>query len=129
MTDPIADMLTRIRNGFMARKKEVVLPYSKIKQAIANILVAEGYMEKTEKTDDKKPLLILRLKYDKDNEPAITFLQRVSKPGHRRYVKSSEITGVLNGYGFSIISTPKGLMTNRQARKEKVGGEIICELY
>jgi small subunit ribosomal protein S8 len=129
MTDPIADMLTRIRNAFMARKKEVVLPFSKIKLAIAELLIKEGYMEKAEKTNDKKPLLILKLKYDKDNEPAITLVRRVSSPGHRRYVKSSEIASVLNGYGLSIISTPKGLMTNRQARKEKMGGEIICEVY
>jgi len=129
MTDPIADMLTRIRNAFMARKKEVVLPYSKIKLAIAELLIKEGYMEKVEKSNDKKPLLILKLLYDKENEPAITLLKRVSKPGHRKYVKSSEIHSVLNGFGISIISTPKGLMTNKQAHKEKLGGEIICEIY
>lgn len=129
MTDPIADMLTRIRNAFMAHKKEVIVPYSKIKLAIANVLVAEGYLQNAQKTDDKKAVIILKLKYDENNEPAITVLNRVSRPGHRRYVKSDEIERVLNGFGVSIISTPKGLMTNRDARKEKVGGEIICEVY
>ncbi len=129
MTDPIADMLTRIRNAFMARKREVVLPHSKIKLAIANVLVAEGYLQRAEKTDDKKPVIILKLKYDENNMPAVTVLNRVSTPGHRRYVKNDEIHKVLNGFGTSIISTPKGLMTDRDARKEKVGGEIICEVY
>lgn len=130
MTDPIADMLSRIRNALMAKKKEVVLPHSKIKLGLANILVKEKYLGDAKVTTDKKPVIILRLKYDETTgEPAITSLRRVSKPGHRRYVKSSDIGKVLNGFGMAIISTPKGLMTDRDARRNKVGGEIVCEVY
>jgi len=128
MTDPIADMLTRIRNASLVRKAEVAVPFSKIKLAIAQTLVKEGYLEKTEKTKDAVAHLVLTLKYE-GREPVIHSLKRVSKPGQRRYVKNSEINKVLNGFGIAIISTPRGVMTSWEAARDKVGGEIICEVY
>ncbi len=128
MTDPIADMLTRIRNASLVHKKEVVLPFSKIKLAIANILVREGYLKKVEEKKDVHPYLLLTLQYH-NGAPAVTVIKRVSKPGHRRYVKKDEIERVLSGFGVAILSTPKGLLTNEEARKEQVGGELICEVY
>lgn len=128
MTDPIADMLTRIRNASMVKKPEVTVSYSKIKMAIAQTLVKEGYLEKVDKTKDKIPQILITLKYD-GREPIIHSLKRVSKPGQRRYVKSNEIGKVLNGFGISVLSTPKGIMTNWEALRDKVGGEVICEVY
>lgn len=128
MTDPIADMLTRIRNASLVHKKEVVLPYSKIKLAIANILVKEGYLKKAEEKKDVHPYLLLTLQYN-NGAPAVNFIKRVSKPGHRRYVKKDDIEKVLSGFGVAILSTPKGLLTNSEARQEQVGGELICEIY
>ena len=128
MTDPIADMLTRIRNASMVRKHEVTVSYSKLKMAIAQTLAKEGYLEKVEKTKDKIPQLIISLKYE-GREPMIHSLKRVSKPGQRRYVKSNEIGRVLNGFGIAILSTPRGIMTNWEASRDKVGGEVICEVY
>lgn len=128
MTDPIADMLTRIRNASMVRKHEVAVPFSKIKMAIAQTLVREGYLDKVEKTKDKLPQLLLNLKYD-GKESVIHSLKRVSKPGQRRYVKSDEINKILNGFGMAIISTPKGIMTDKEAYQGKTGGEVICEVY
>lgn len=128
MTDPIADMLTRIRNASMVHKSEVVVPFSKLKMAIAAILVREGYLEKAEQTSDKKPQIIIALKYD-GRDPLIHSLSRVSKPGHRKYVKSADLNKVLNGFGMAILSTPQGVITDYEAKKQKVGGELICEVY
>jgi small subunit ribosomal protein S8 len=128
MTDPIADMLTRIRNASMVHKKEVVVPFSKIKKTIAEILARSGYLERIEVTADKKPTLIITLKYH-GRTPAINSLDRVSKPGHRRYVKSTEIGKVLNGLGTAILSTPRGVMTDADAKANKVGGELLCEVF
>ena len=128
MTDPIADMLTRIRNASLVHKKEVVLPYSKIKLAIANILVKEGYLKKAEEKKDVHPYILLTLEY-RNGAPAVTVIKRVSKPGHRKYVKKDEIEKVLSGFGLAILSTPKGLLTDIQAKQEQVGGELICEIY
>lgn len=128
MTDPIADMLTRIRNASLVHKKEVIVPFSKIKMAVANILVREGYLAKAEEKKDKHSYLLLTLKYE-NGEPAIHSLKRVSKPGHRHYAKSSEMGSVLNGFGIMILSTPQGIMTDMEARKNKMGGELICEVY
>jgi len=127
MTDPIADMLTRIRNGSQVHKKEVSVPFSKIKKAIADILVNAGYLAKAEAVKDQ-PFITLTLKYT-DDVPAITHIKRVSTPGQRRYVKAAEISKVLNGLGISILSTPQGVLTNSEARAKKVGGELLCELY
>lgn len=128
MTDPIADMLTRIRNASMVHKSEVVVPFSKLKMAIAAILVREGYLEKAESTSDKKPQIIIGLKYD-GRDPMIHSLRRVSKPGHRKYVKSTDLSKVLNGFGMAILSTPQGIVTDYEAKKQKIGGELICEVY
>lgn len=129
MTDPIADMLTRIRNASLVHKKEVAVPFSKIKMTIANLLVREGYLVKAEHKDKEKPsYLLLTLKYEQ-GQPAIGYLKRISKPGNRFYVKSDEIKPVLNGFGLAVLSTPKGILTNKEAVREKVGGEVICEIY
>ena len=128
MTDPIADMLTRIRNASMIKKKEVTVPFSKIKFGIANLLVANGYLEKVEEKKDKHPYLLLTLKYTRGT-PVINNIKRISKPGHRQYVKSDDIEKVLSGFGLAILSTPKGLLTNDEARRAKIGGEVICEVF
>jgi small subunit ribosomal protein S8 len=137
MTDPIADMLTRIRNASAVRKNEVVLPMSKIKYNIAKILEREGSVERVDiiKSEGKKNKnfqfdeLKIVLKYKKDGMPAISFLKRVSKPGLRIYVDKDNIPRVLNNLGMAIISTPRGLKTDKEARREKIGGEVICEIY
>lgn len=128
MTDPIADMLTRIRNAQSAGQKTVELPYSKLKMNIGNILVTEGYIAKVEKIDGKPATLLVGLKYI-GKKPAIQSIKRESKPGHRKYCKASEIPVVLNGYGVAILSTPQGLMTNKDARRKSTGGELICSVY
>jgi small subunit ribosomal protein S8 len=128
MTDPIADMLTRIRNASMVRKKEVVVPYSKLKMGIATILVREGYLAAVEEVKDHHTSIVITLKYEA-GQPALQHLKKISKPGSRRYVKSSHIRKVLNGYGMAILSTPQGLLTNKEAQKQNIGGEVICEIY
>jgi small subunit ribosomal protein S8 len=131
MTDPIADMLTRIRNAFAVSKQEIVLPFSKIKYEIAKILKKEGYLAEVEKVEDDGPFAQLRLvlQYKENNVPAITHIQRVSVPSRRQYATREEIPYVLNGLGIAIISTSKGLMTNKQARRARIGGEVICEVW
>lgn len=128
MTDPIADMLTRIRNAYLVHKKEAIFPYSKIKKSIADILVREGYLGKAELTTDQNPAILVTLKYD-SGQPAIHSLKRISKPGARYYVKAKEINKVLNGFGLSILSTPRGVVTGGEAQSQRVGGELICEVY
>ncbi len=128
MTDPIADMLTRIRNAIQSRKATVDVPRSNMKKQLAELLRAEGYLDGV--TDDgKQGVLTLTLRWASDNTPAISGLRRVSKPGQRRYVGASEIPKVRNGLGVMFVSTSKGIMTDRQARKENVGGELICEVW
>jgi len=126
--DPIADMLTRIRNASLVRKAEVLVPYSKIKFAIAKILEKEKYVTNVEEVDAPEKSIKVSLLYE-NKKPVISSIQRVSKVGHRVYVGSKEIRPVLNGYGIAILSTSKGLMTNKDARKSGLGGEIICEVY
>lgn len=129
-TDPIADMLTRIRNASMVNHKQVAMPSSKIKVAIAQILKAEGFIDAYMVTDDKpQPNLLMRLKYTGRGDAVITGLDRVSKPGKRIYTNHQEIPWVRAGLGITIISTPKGLMTGREARQAKLGGEIICNVW
>ena len=129
MTDPIADMLTRIRNAQMTRKSLVEIPHSKLKKTVAGILSKEGYLGEIKETEGKNTkTLILGLKYN-GKRPLIQSIKRESKPGHRLYKKADEMPRVLNDYGIAIVSTSKGLMTNKQARKEGVGGEIICSVY
>ncbi|MBU2542678.1 30S ribosomal protein S8 [Patescibacteria group bacterium] len=129
MTDPIADMLTRIRNAQMSKRGRVEIPTSKLKKNIALILNREGYIGAIEEVDAKPTKkLVLELKYS-NKKPAISSIKRESKPGHRVYCKSDEIPRILNDFGIAILSTSKGLMTNKEARKEKLGGEIICSIY
>lgn len=125
MNDPIADMLTRIRNGQMARKVDVSMPSSKQKIAIAQVLKDEGFVADYSVDEDAKPTLTVVLKYYED-KPVIDMIKRVSRPGLRTYKAADDLPKVINGMGIAIISTSKGLMTDRAARKEGFGGEIIC---
>ena len=126
MTDPIADMLTRIRNANQMRNKEVSMPISKMKLEIAKILDAEGFITNYTVKDNT---LTLTLKYGQNKERVITGLKRISKPGLRVYAGAEEIPHVLNGLGIAIISTPKGVMTDKLARKNNVGGEVIAYIW
>jgi len=135
MTDPIADMLTRIRNAYAIRKSEVILPMSKFKYNLAKLLVEEGWLSKIDtvsKAKDKSrnfDQLKIVLKYSKSGKPSISYLKKISRPGRRIYCDYQNLPRVLNGFGIAIISTSKGLKTDKQARKEKVGGEVLCEIY
>jgi small subunit ribosomal protein S8 len=130
-TDPIADMLTRIRNAARARHPRVDLPSSKLKIEIARILKEEGYLANFKMVEETKGKKVLRvfLRYTPDRRSVITDLRRVSRPGSRRYIGKSEIRAVVGGMGISIVSTPRGLMTGQAARKEGVGGELLCEVW
>ncbi|MCX6779146.1 MAG: 30S ribosomal protein S8 [Candidatus Magasanikbacteria bacterium] len=127
-TDPIADMLTRIRNASAVKKAEVVVPFSKVKLAIANILLQDGFIKNVENTEEGSRNIKIGLKYV-DNGPAVTSLKRVSKPGRRVYVDKDNILSVRNGFGISILSTSQGIMNNKEAKKRNIGGELICEVY
>ncbi len=129
MTDPITDMLNQIRNGQAVAKKEILLPFSQLKYQIAKILAEEGFLNSI-KTISKKEnkLLKIVLKYNQ-GIPAISNLKRISKPGQRIYVKFRALKPVRGGRGIAIISTSKGLMTNKKAKKERLGGELICEIW
>jgi len=130
VVDPIADMLTRIRNGLMLRKTFVLVPSSRIKTDIAQILLDEGFIQGYEVTDERpQPNIRVWLKYDEKRRPILTKLKRVSKPGRRVYKGKRELPWVLSGMGVAIISTPKGLMTDREARRQGVGGEILCYIW
>ena len=128
MSDPIADMLTRIRNAHMVDKKEVNIPASKLKSAIASVMQQEGYIESFSVDGEAATkTLTLKLKYY-DDKPVIESLQRISKPSLRVYVKSTEMPSVMNGLGIVIVSTPKGVMTGQNAAAENVGGEVLCSV-
>jgi len=130
MTDPIADMLTRIRNANSVYHDKVEMPASKIKQAIAKVLKEEGFIKDFEYiSDDKQGIIRVNLKYGPNREKVITGLKRISKPGLRVYAKTDEIPRVLRGLGIAILSTSKGIMTDKQARKEGIGGEVICYVW
>lgn len=130
MTDPISDMLTRIRNALMVKKPDVSLPYSKFKHALAKLMVAEGLLANVDvKEDAGLKRLVLVLKYGPQGEPVITDLKRVSKPGQRIYTGNDAIPRALGGAGVTIVSTSKGLMTDKGARRQKVGGEVICQIW
>jgi small subunit ribosomal protein S8 len=130
MSDPIADMLTRIRNANLVRHETVEIPASKIKREIAEILKREGFIRDAEYIEDNKQGIIrIFLKYGANNERVITGLKRISKPGLRVYTKSTEIPRVLGGLGIAILSTSKGLMTDKEARQSKLGGEVICYVW
>ncbi len=130
ITDPIADYLTRLRNAQMARKVYVDIPASKLKRAITQILVDKGYVQRYLDIDDgKQGLLRIYLKYDRNGNPAIRELQRVSKPGRRQYVGVDELPRVRNSLGIAIISTSQGVMTDKEARKLNIGGEVLAYVF
>ncbi len=130
MTDPIADMLTRIRNANSIRAKRVDMPASRMKVGIAQILVEEGFVDSFD-VEEAKPSSRLRvkLKYGPNGQHVLRRIDRVSKPGRRVYMKSDEIPSVLGGMGIFVVSTPKGILSDRQARAQNVGGEILCKIY
>lgn len=130
MTDPIADFLTRIRNAQQAGHRRVDIPASKLKRALTKILLDKGYIQNYMDIDDgKQGLLRLFLKYDGYGQPVIRNIQRVSKPGLRQYVPANEVPRVLNGLGIAILTTSQGVMTDKEARKLNVGGELLCTVY
>jgi len=130
LTDPVADFLTRIRNAIRAKHQKVDVPASKLKLELARILKEEGYIANYKATEEQGHKLVrVYLKYGADEEATISNLARVSRPGCRVYVGRNEIPRVLGGMGISILTTPKGVMTGRQARKEGVGGEVLCEIW
>ncbi|MCA1587283.1 MAG: 30S ribosomal protein S8 [Chloroflexi bacterium] len=130
VTDPIADMLTRIRNASAARHKELTLPSSRVKREIARILADEGFIESYDlATEGIQEMLNLRLKYVEGRTPVVTGLKRISKPGLRVYARKTEIPRVLGGLGLAILSTSHGIMTGSEARKQNLGGEVLCYVW
>ncbi len=130
MTDPIADMLTRIRNSNMARHDRVEMPHSKLKERVAVVMKSEGYLDDIRVSEGEDPkLLTLILRYGRDRQSAIDGLRRVSTPGRRVYVAHDRIDRVCSGMGISILSTSRGVMTDREARRQRVGGELLCEIW
>ena len=132
MTDPIADMLTRIRNASSARHQKVSLPWSRLKESIVKVLIEEGYVKEQRKVRAAEGWgedLVIQLKFDRENRPIITGMKRVSRPGRRVYVGANEATPVRKGLGIHILSTPKGILVDREAQKAKVGGELICSVW
>jgi small subunit ribosomal protein S8 len=130
MTDPIADMLTRIRNASMARHERAEMPHSRLKEHVAGVLKAEGYLDdvRVSEGEDQKTLTVV-LRYGRDKQAVIDGVKRVSTPGRRVYVRHDRIGKVCSGMGISILSTSRGVMTDREARKQRVGGELLCEIW
>ncbi len=129
MTDPIADMIIRIKNALLAHHDEVMMPYSNLKQAIGTILQKEGYIGEVEvKKDGPFSTLVLKLKYS-GKMPTITDVRRLSKPGRRLYAPANKIPRTLGGYGITIVSTSKGVVTDKEARKQNIGGELLCQIW
>jgi small subunit ribosomal protein S8 len=130
LTDPVADMLARIRNAISARHQKVDMPASKLKLEIARILKEEGYISNFKATEEEgHKILRIYLKYGNNNEAVISNVSRVSRPGYRVYVRRTEIPRVLGGMGINILTTPRGVMTGSRARKEGLGGEVLCEVW
>ena len=130
VNDPLADMLTRIRNALMGRHRQVLIPSSKMKVAVARLLKEEGFIQLYDVTRDRpQPMLRIILKYDKNRKPVLSGLKRVSKPGCRVYTPYREIPWVLSGMGVAILTTPRGMMTDRQARRAHLGGEVLCYVW
>ena len=129
MTDPISDMLTRIRNATKIGKAEVILPYSKYKKQLGDLLLKQGWIEEIfDSSKGERKFLGIKLKYS-DGRPVISGLKRVSSPGQRIYSKFKDIPRTQNGYGITIISTSRGLLTDMQARKKRLGGEVVCQIW
>ncbi len=130
VTDPIADMLTRIRNGLATRKRYVMVPSSKLKLELARVLKAEGFIEHYDVSKDRiQPMIRVQLKYNENNEPVVTGMQRVSSPGRRVYTKRQRIPLVLSGMGIAVLSTPRGVMTGKKAYRLGLGGEVLCYVW
>ena len=130
MTDPIADMLTRIRNAALARHDRVELPHSRLKEHVAGVMKSEGYLDDVRVSEGEDPkTLTLVMRYGRDRTSVIDGLRRVSTPGRRVYVRHDRIGRVCSGMGVSILSTSRGVMTDREARKQRVGGELLCEIW
>ena len=130
MTDPIADLLTRIRNAITARKAKVLVPHSKMKLHVAEILSQEGFVGSVSHEDDgKQGLISIELRYDHNNRNAIEGIRRVSRPGQRSYVRKDKLPKVRSGLGIAILTTSRGIMTERAARKAGLGGELLCEVW
>lgn len=130
MTDPVADMLTRIRNALLAQHRQVLVPSSNIKAAIARILKQEGFIRHFDVNNQApQPMIRIILKYDDDRNPVLRGLERVSKPGQRIYAGRYDVPRVQSGLGVAIVSTSKGVMTDRQARRMGIGGEVICRVW
>ncbi|MBM4127983.1 MAG: 30S ribosomal protein S8 [Nitrospira sp.] len=130
LTDPISDLLIRLKNGAQRRHETVAVPTSRLKRAILEILKREGYVDAIEdQVQDGHPMLTVRLRYVSEGQPMITGLERISKPGRRVYVGSKDIPKVRNGIGMSILSTSKGIMTDQESRKNKLGGEVLCSIW
>ncbi len=129
MTDPVADMLTRIKNAYMAKKASVSIPHSKVKEAIAQVLLANKYVATFEKVENgPQPNIVLTLMYN-GKTPAVTDLKRISKPGRRMYSPVEKIPRTLGGYGITIVSTSQGVMSDSDAKKKNIGGEVICQIW
>ena len=128
LSDPIGDMLARIKNAQVRNHRKVSLPSSKFKSKIADVLKAEGYIIDYKINDDKKPLIEINLKYNSGN-PVINTIERISKPGRRIFSSANSLPKINNGLGIAIVSTPQGVMTDVDARKKKLGGEIICKVF
>ena len=130
VTDPIADMLTRIKNGLATRKRYVMVPSSKLKLEVARVLKAEGFVEHYDVTKDRiQPMIRIQLKYNEENRPVVTGIQRVSRPGRRVYTKRQRIPLVLSGMGIAVLSTPRGVMTGKKAYRLGLGGEVLCYVW
>jgi small subunit ribosomal protein S8 len=132
MTDPIADMLTRIRNASRARHQKVTVPWSRMKENIIKILIEEGYLKEQKKVKAFEGWgedLVIQLKFDRENRPIITGMKRVSSPGRRVYVGVNEVVPIRKGLGINVLSTPKGILVDREAQRAKVGGELICSVW
>lgn len=129
MTDPIADMLARIKNGYMARKASVLVPSSKMKESIAQLLLAEGYIQEID-TIQEPPATFLKLtlKYV-EGDPVVTHIKRISKPGLRLYTRADKIPRAMSGYGLTLVSTSQGILTDKEARKRGIGGELLCSIW
>lgn len=129
MNDPIADMLIRIKNAYLARKTQVLVPHSNVKEALAKVLVAEKYVESVEKQEAKpQAQLVLKLRYI-GKRPALTDVARISKPGRRIYERSAKVPRTLGGYGITVVSTSQGLLVDKEARAKSIGGEVICKVW
>lgn len=129
INDPVADMLMRIRNGINARHMKVPMPLSKVKVRIAEVLKTEGFIEDYEVDRVGHPTLTIQLRYDRNRDPVITGLKRISRPGLRQYVDADHIPTIRNGLGIAVVSTSRGVMTDREARRARVGGELMCTVW